>query len=109
MSTPRTGRLVGVTALLILSVVVMGVAFTGGAAAESITVDDDGSGDYDTIQDAVDNASSGDTIEVSAGTYDESVTIDVKNLTIEGPNAGIDGDSDQRDAEANITGQLYIT
>ena len=43
MSISRTGRLVGITALLILSVIVMGVAFTGSAAA----VPDEGSGTSD--------------------------------------------------------------
>ena len=43
MSISRTGRLVGVTALLILSVVVTGVGFAGSAAA----VPDEGSGTSD--------------------------------------------------------------
>ncbi|WP_439028029.1 right-handed parallel beta-helix repeat-containing protein [Haloarchaeobius sp. DT45] len=49
-------------------------------AATTLTVDDDGSSDYDTIQNAVDNATAGDTIVVHDGTYDafllnENVTI----------------------------------
>lgn len=38
---------------------------------------------YTTIQNAIGNASSGDTINVSAGTYDEQIVID-KSLTIQG-------------------------
>jgi pectin methylesterase-like acyl-CoA thioesterase len=39
---------------------------------------------YETIQDAVNAAASGDTIKVSAGTYNENVTINNKALTISG-------------------------
>jgi len=39
---------------------------------------------YDTIQEAVDAAVSGDTIQVSEGIYEESVEIGSKNLTIAG-------------------------
>jgi len=40
-------------------------------------------GDYTNIQDAVDNATAGDVIEVFAGVYNEQVTVD-KQLTIRG-------------------------
>ncbi len=53
------------------------------ALAATITVDDDGPADFSTIQDAVDFASSGDTITIMPGTYNEWVTVD-KTLTIEG-------------------------
>ena len=52
---------------------------------------------YMTIQDAVDAASAEDVIEVSAGTFEENITIN-KSLTINGPNAGVACDS--RVAEA---------
>ena len=41
--------------------------------AQTITVDDDGPADYDNIGDAVDNVTSGDTIFISDGYYDENV------------------------------------
>ena len=44
--------------------------------------------DFTTIQDAVNAAADGDTINIGAGTYNESVTID-KSLTLAGPNASI--------------------
>jgi hypothetical protein len=54
------------------------------------------------VQNAVDFAGLGDTVEVLAGTYDESVKVD-KSVTVEGPNAGTPGDGTRSD-EAVITG-----
>jgi len=67
---------------------------------------------YETIQTAVDNADTGDTLRVSSGTYtldDENArTLDVDGLTLEGPNDGINGDSSDRTTEATIEGPLMI-
>lgn len=43
--------------------------------ASDIIVDDDGTGDYLTIQDAIDAASSGDTIWVKDGSYNEQLNV----------------------------------
>ncbi|PSQ56280.1 hypothetical protein BRD22_06285 [Halobacteriales archaeon SW_8_68_21] len=56
----------------------------------------------DSIQAAESSAESGDTIEVLSGTYEESVTVETENLTLEGPNAGLAGDSSERGDEALI-------
>ncbi|UCB58237.1 MAG: right-handed parallel beta-helix repeat-containing protein, partial [Thermoplasmatales archaeon] len=48
-----------------------------------IYVDDDGSADYTRIQDAIDNASDGDTVFVYSGVYYEQVVID-KSIILEG-------------------------
>jgi surface glycoprotein (TIGR04207 family) len=56
-----------------------GVAFTGSAAAATLEVGTNSG--YTSIQSAVDNASSGDTISIATGDYDEQVVID-KELTI---------------------------
>lgn len=53
----------------------------------TITVDDSGGADYMKIQQAVDNAAVGDTIEVRSGAYDESVVVD-KQLVIKGVDTG---------------------
>lgn len=58
-----------------------------------ITVADDGSGDYTTISEAIDEAKDGDVILVKAGTYEEEVEIDedAGSLTLigEGPDKTI--------------------
>jgi surface glycoprotein (TIGR04207 family)/PGF-CTERM protein len=102
-------RAVVLAAIMILSVPAGLVVMTGtAAAADTIVVDDDGTGDYTSIQTAIDDANAGDTIEVKAGTYDEDVTVNKKNLNLVGPNAGTPGYG-SRVTEATITGQVVIT
>ena len=52
--------------------------------AKTWTVDDDGSADFHTIQEAVNAASDGDTILVRAGTYYEEVLIKGKSISLIG-------------------------
>lgn len=62
---------------------------------------------YSTIQTAVDNATNGEIIVVTAGTYSESVTID-KQLTIRGPNAGLSPSSGAGVAPATVIGSSSL-
>jgi parallel beta-helix repeat protein len=62
------------------------------------TVDDDGTADFSTIQEAINNASSGDTILVKAGVYYERVSIG-KSLTVVG--------EDPKTTIINGRGQTY--
>lgn len=64
---------------------------------------------YPTIQAAVDEADEDDAIDVAPGEYDESVVIRTAGLTLEGPNAGLPGDSENRGSEAVITGGVRWT
>jgi hemolysin type calcium-binding protein len=78
----------------------------------TFTVDAGGTGDFSTIQAAIDAASDGDIIEVSADTYDEDLLIN-KAVTILGAQAGVNGTAG-RDAvggigETTIIGRSEIT
>ncbi len=77
----RTLRIaVGITALVLLLV--------SGAEADTFTVNASGGGaNYTRIQDAVDNASAGDTILVYSGTYYENVNVN-KQLILRGIDDG---------------------
>lgn len=56
--------------------------FTMVVKAADIIVDDDGTGDYTSIQDAIDASSPGDTIWVKAGSYNEALTVNINNVKI---------------------------
>jgi hypothetical protein len=70
---------------IVLSVVAIGsAAFAGSAAAAASTVTVDDSGDYSSVQAAVNNEGSDTIIKVTDDTYDETVTFDngESNVTI---------------------------
>lgn len=56
-------------------------------AGRVITVDDDGSADFNTIQAAIDDASEGDTIVVQPGMYYENVQFNGTNVVLTGTDA----------------------
>jgi parallel beta-helix repeat protein len=72
----------GLRGMIVLTLLIS-VLFCGAASADTLTVGSSGC-DYTKIQDAVDNASAGDTIVVYNGTYTENVWINNKDLTIKG-------------------------
>ena len=51
-------------------------------AADTIIVDDDGTGDYTSIQTAINNAGVGDNIVVKDGTYTEQLTVNVPSISL---------------------------
>ena len=72
--------------LLLLPVTGIGVRMNISFSRDIIYVDDSGGADYTTIQEAIDNATSGDTVYVYSGTYPESLMIVVDNIILIGEN-----------------------
>jgi hypothetical protein len=68
------------TIKILLLFLILGCGHT--ASAQIITVKQDGTGDYTTIQQAVDASIDGDTVLVWPGTYYENVYCEEKNITI---------------------------
>jgi len=72
------------TGIILVAVFFALLAITGSASAATLYVDDDGTAQYKTIQDAVNHASNGDTIIVQSGTYKETVNMASSGLTFLG-------------------------
>ncbi|MFM2208239.1 MAG: hypothetical protein RL213_2214, partial [Bacteroidota bacterium] len=77
---------------------------TTGGTVQSLPVTNTTSGNsYGTIQAAINAAASGDIITVCAGTYNENLTINGKNISLIGPNTALNDVNATRSAEAIIT------
>ncbi len=66
-----------------LSALAIIITWTGAANAATHSVQGDGTGDYTTIQAAIDAASSGDVVEVGPGTYAETIDFSGKGITVQ--------------------------
>ena len=73
--------LIGLILVFVGSIVIM--QLLSNVDAETIIVAQDGSGDNDKIQDAIDNATEGDTVRVWEGTYYENVLVN-KRISLVG-------------------------
>lgn len=77
--------------------------------AATVVVDASGGGDYLLVQPAVTYSSSGDTIEIRAGTYAETVAINGKSLTLQGAGSGsVTIQADGSDAALSIDGSTTV-
>ena len=68
---------------MIVNVTLFVLCFVGTASAMTWSVDGSGDADFTGIQDAINNASDGDTIIVHSGIYDENVVVD-RSVTLKG-------------------------
>lgn len=92
----------------VISLIVLMLTLVATAVAETITVDDDNSGtDHEYIQDAIDAASPGDIVEVSPGTYVETITINKSIRLIATDGATIKAPSDPEDIKLEETSKEY--
>ena len=82
--------------ILVLMILMVNISFV---SAEVINVCS--SCNYSTIQSAINNASIGDTINVSAGTYPENIVLN-KSLTLKGAKAGLDARARSGTSEESI-------
>ena len=62
--------------------IVLAYGFVGLSQAAEYDVNQDGTGDFEAIQDAIDAAVDGDTITVHPGTYYENIHFGGKNITL---------------------------
>lgn len=79
----RVYRAAGIAMLAVLLVLLI----TGNVSSKTWTVDDSGGADFTKIQDAINNASSRDTILVYSGTYFENVVVN-RQLVLRGMDNG---------------------
>ena len=67
---------------LFISLLLMMPSITFVVQAEDIIVDDDGTGDFTSIQDAIESATANTTIWVKDGSYNDQIVVDVEGLKI---------------------------
>jgi len=89
MNSKRMTQGLIITFVLVSALSFFVLADEPSAQGGTIYVAADGTGDYTTIQQAIDNASDGDTIIVEDGIYYENVAVN-KSITLIGENAVID-------------------
>jgi parallel beta-helix repeat protein len=65
------------------------------SGSSEITVDNEGDGNFTTIQEAIDHARPGDTIKVYSGIYNESLTVNTNGIIIEGMNYELGSGDDE--------------
>ena len=95
---------IGGASLLVAGALILVPVLPASAAPTPLTVCASPGSSFPTIQSAVDAATDGDTIDVCAGTYSESVTI-TKNITLRGAQHGVDA----RTGRTSLTAETVIS
>lgn len=81
--------------------------FTSLAIAETLVVDQSGAGDYITIQEAINEASEGDTIQIGPGTYLEHLNVK-KNVSLIGAGPNFTWLNSASKPDDNTVSGIYI-
>jgi pectin methylesterase-like acyl-CoA thioesterase len=77
----RANRIIFLVTIMFIAGAIAG-AICSSASAKEITVGDDSEADFISIQEAVNNSSSGDVVLVLPGIYNESVSVRTEGLSI---------------------------
>jgi nitrous oxidase accessory protein NosD len=83
----KWNKMCGSVIRIVAGIASLALLLAGGAGAATLTVDDSGGANYTRIQDAIDKASDGDTIQVYSGTYYENVNVS-RQLSLGGADNG---------------------
>ncbi len=107
----KNKSIIGITILILLLSGLNPITSSDKITSNNIIyVDDDGGADYTKIQDAINNASDGDTIFVYNGTYYENITVD-KSIILIGENKEytiIDGSNKSEAIISILSNKTYI-
>ena len=106
--------MISIALIAVLLLILTAVVGAGNAVADSneLVVDQAGDGEYETIQNAVNDSSPGDTIVVKKGVYEEEVLIDVEDVAIvaaDGETPVLDGGSTHNTSIAIEAGADAVT
>ena len=82
MKERRIKKMLAIVTLFVLVTAVFTLTVPTNVGATTIIVDINGGGQYTSIQAAIDNATPGDTIRIWAGTYSESVVVDMNSTNV---------------------------
>ncbi len=103
-------KIITISSIFLLLIIVAMPNILSEESVKTIYVDDDGAADYISIQDAIDNASDGDTVFVYSGIYYENIIVDKSIILIgEDKNTTIIDGSDNGDVFDVSADRVHIS